>query len=269
MNRLQHQEREPVTFHRLADEYGTFTNYSRHPVIIDGLVWPTCEHYYQAAKVPDTELADRIREAPTPSRARDLGRSTEVRVRPDWHDVSIGVMTTAMRAKFVQHPRLAHQLLLTGQRPLIETTRNDYFWGTGADGSGRNTTGQILTEIRTELSTTDPPRQPAFAQGSRWVSFGTEAIVLPTPERPNDNDFPTHALRLLQSAIIPAERSLIFAGDHFVSVTVGGAGEIVLRTPAWTAEGIDDQTDLEQALTRAAAQPITWVHDPRWPRSSS
>jgi N-glycosidase YbiA len=37
----------PVLFYREDDEFGAFSNFSRHAVNIKGLHWPTTEHYFQ------------------------------------------------------------------------------------------------------------------------------------------------------------------------------------------------------------------------------
>ena len=43
-----------IKFYSTSEEtYGCFSNFSRHPVQIDGTTWPTTEHYYQAMKFPN------------------------------------------------------------------------------------------------------------------------------------------------------------------------------------------------------------------------
>jgi len=39
-------------------------------------------------------------------------------------------------------------LLSTGDEQIIENSPIDYYWGCGADGSGKNMLGQVLMEIR-------------------------------------------------------------------------------------------------------------------------
>ena len=62
-----------------------------------------------------------------------------------------GVMETALRAKFAQHPRLRAMLLETGSRRLVEHTENDHYWGDGGDGTGRNRLGHLLMQVRDKL----------------------------------------------------------------------------------------------------------------------
>lgn len=37
----------PIFFYNENKDFGCFSNFSRHPVEIKGLVWPTTEHYFQ------------------------------------------------------------------------------------------------------------------------------------------------------------------------------------------------------------------------------
>ncbi len=60
-------------------------------------------------------------------------------------------MREALTAKFRQNPELLEQLLATGDAELVENSPVDYFWGIGADGSGKNTLGKLLMEVRAAL----------------------------------------------------------------------------------------------------------------------
>ena len=37
-----------VSFYRVSDELGQFSNYALFPIVLDGERWPTSEHYFQA-----------------------------------------------------------------------------------------------------------------------------------------------------------------------------------------------------------------------------
>ena len=39
-----------IYFYREYDPYGEFSNFAKYPITIDGVVWPTSEHYFQAMK---------------------------------------------------------------------------------------------------------------------------------------------------------------------------------------------------------------------------
>lgn len=131
--------------------YGCFSNFSRHGFELDGWWWPTSEHYFQAQKFAGTPHADEVRCAPTPKRAADMGRERWRPLRPDWDEAKVEVMRRAVRAKFATHAELRAVLLATGDEDLVEDAPADYFWGCGADGSGRNQLGRILAEVRAAL----------------------------------------------------------------------------------------------------------------------
>lgn len=58
--------------------YGCFSNFSRHGISIEGVWWPTVEHYFQAQKFAGTPYAEQIHRAATPKQAAALGRSRSV-----------------------------------------------------------------------------------------------------------------------------------------------------------------------------------------------
>jgi ribA/ribD-fused uncharacterized protein len=140
-----------VRFYSVADEFGDFSNFAAFPINLDGEVWPTSEHYFQAQKFGDRAYRRKIRTAKTPMIAARLGRDRSQRLRNDWESVKDDVMRKAVRAKFQQHGELSELLLSTGDENIVEHTTNDSYWGDGGDGSGRNILGRILMEIRDEL----------------------------------------------------------------------------------------------------------------------
>jgi ribA/ribD-fused uncharacterized protein len=141
---------EPIRFYRQHDPWGEFSNFSAHPVKLDGERWPTTEHYFQAQKFDDPALHKKIREAKDPGDAARLGRRLPG-LRSDWEQVKEEVMLCALRAKFTQHPKLTRLLLSTGDAELIEHTSNDSYWADGGDGSGKNRLGVLLMQLRAEL----------------------------------------------------------------------------------------------------------------------
>ena len=132
--------------------YGFFSNFDRkHPITINGVEWPSTEHYFQAQKFAGTDHVEAVRKAETPSESASMGRDRNRPLRKDWEQVKDDVMREAVRAKFTQHADMKALLLNTGDSELIEHTINDSYWGDGGDGSGKNMLGKILMEIREEL----------------------------------------------------------------------------------------------------------------------
>lgn len=142
-----------IKFYRVNDEYGCFSNFAAYPIKLDGKMWPTSEHYFQAQKFVDPQDAEAIRDVKSPMVAATMGRDRKKKIRRDWDSAKDDIMYRAVRAKFTQHEDLRETLLGTGDAKLIEHTANDNYWADGGDGHGRNMLGIILMRVREELRT--------------------------------------------------------------------------------------------------------------------
>ena len=140
-----------VIFYGPNEEYGFLSNFYLAPVEIDGCIWPTAEHYYQAQKFPEPNRQAAVREAATPGAAKKLGRAGSADLRSDWDTARDGVMLVVLRAKFTQHRDLRALLLATGDALLVEHTHRDHYGADGGDGSGQNRLGMLLMQVREEL----------------------------------------------------------------------------------------------------------------------
>ncbi len=138
-----------VKFWRTTDEYGCFSNFSRHPIDAEGKWWPTAEHYYQAKKAINPEDAEKVRMASTPKFAKQIAHN--IPIRPDWEEVKCQVMLDAITMKVEQYPEIKAKLLATGDEQIIEDSPFDYIWGCGADGSGKNLLGNLWMQARAAL----------------------------------------------------------------------------------------------------------------------
>lgn len=148
---------------RFGGEYSFLSNFYFSPLFLEGKVWPTVEHYFQAAKaipgakteiLKDFELvevlwSDLIRASKTPGEAKRIGR--EVPLRPGWDDMRLSVMEDGLREKFKSGSDLAVKLLSTENEELVEGNYwGDTFWGV-CRGEGQNNLGKLLMKIRKEL----------------------------------------------------------------------------------------------------------------------
>ncbi len=146
-----------IYFYSTRDKYGCFSNFSRHGFQLDGLWWPTSEHYFQAQKfvTTDTPWYEKISTAKTPKEAAKMGRDRSHPLRQDWEEVKDEIMQQAVLCKFQTHADIQAILLATGEELIIENAPKDYYWGCGADGSGKNKLGYILMAVREILITSD------------------------------------------------------------------------------------------------------------------
>jgi ribA/ribD-fused uncharacterized protein len=141
---------EPLYFYTKTMPFWGLSNFSPPGVELNGVYWPTVEHFFQAQKFLDPGVQERIRQAATPKQARSLGQSRTFALRPDWDEFREEVMLKGLRLKF-RNPSARELLLSTGQRMLVESSPFDYFWAAGQDGSGQNRLGHLLVQVRHEL----------------------------------------------------------------------------------------------------------------------
>lgn len=133
-------------------KYHFLSNFYMAPVEYEGILYPSSEHAYQAAKTLDHHTRTLLAKLGTAGKVKKAGQN--VKMREDWDDVKIDVMEEIVTLKFEQHPKLAQKLLDTGDAELIEgNTWNDKFWGV-VDGVGENNLGKVLMRVRRELQRT-------------------------------------------------------------------------------------------------------------------
>jgi len=128
-----------------------FNNFSAHAIEVEGRLFPTSEHAYQAAKCTDPQGQEAIRNARSPHQAKVLANETYKAARdPDWGSKKVAVLEEILRAKLAQHPEAQEALRESGDEDIIEDSPTDYFWGEGADGSGQNMLGKLWMKLRDE-----------------------------------------------------------------------------------------------------------------------
>ncbi|MBR9702662.1 NADAR family protein [Candidatus Woesearchaeota archaeon] len=132
------------------EEYGCFSNFSLHSFVLDGKIWSTGEHYYQAQKHTDhAYISESIRNVHAPGEAKKMAHHRNP--RPDWEEDKDDVMRKVILAKFTQNTDLTDILLSTGSEVLVEDSPTDAYWGCGPDGDGENKLGRILMEVRSVI----------------------------------------------------------------------------------------------------------------------
>lgn len=134
-----------------SGEFAFLSNFYRFPFLYRGLVWPTAEHAYQAAKFHPGAYSELIRKADTPAKAKKMGRVHPIQTL-DWEMVKLTVMKEILWAKFSQ-PAMAPRLLETEGYTLVEgNTWGDRFWGASGDPlRGENWLGVLLMQTREKL----------------------------------------------------------------------------------------------------------------------
>jgi len=121
--------------------YRCFSNFYPAQFWLDGKIWATSEHYYQAMKSTDPAMQDYIRTCGKPSVAKEMGGMTH---NPNWDAMKDGVMRKCLRAKFMANLDIKEKLLGTGDALLIEASPGDFYWGEGSTKTGKNRLGVLL-----------------------------------------------------------------------------------------------------------------------------
>ena len=69
---------EQIQFYSARGEYGAFSDFARYPITLQGKVWATSEHYFQAQKFREGRDQEEIRKA-RPAWLRRWGGTAGVR----------------------------------------------------------------------------------------------------------------------------------------------------------------------------------------------
>ena len=147
---------ESAVFLKTKDLFGALSNMAAdYPILINGAKWLTSEALYQACRFPDhPDVQELIRTQKSPMSAKMKSRKHKSLTRPDWFDIHVEVMHWCLMLKLAQNwRRFGNVLRATGNRPIVELSRRDGFWGAKDQGdgtlSGRNELGVHLMELRT------------------------------------------------------------------------------------------------------------------------
>ena len=143
-----------VYYINLDEEVKELSNFSRHPVEVDGVLYMTSEHYFQAAKFFETEpeWAKAIASTRWPSEAFKMGKDRSHKIDPNW-DTSSALyhMERVLFEKVKQHKVIYDKLLATGNAYIVERADWDDIWGDGKNRVGKNQLGRLWMKVRNEL----------------------------------------------------------------------------------------------------------------------
>ena len=158
----RHYRRDDViAFRKTGETFGGLSNMAPgFPIMLLGHRIRTAEALYQACRFPHLPHIQRmILDETSPMTAKMRSKPYREESRPDWETVRVPIMKWCLRVKLAANWSSFSTLLLrTGDRPIVEDSRKDDFWGAKPDADtleGRNVLGRLLMELRT-LLVTDP-----------------------------------------------------------------------------------------------------------------
>lgn len=152
----KHAESNRIEFYSKDLPFFWLNNASPHPIVVDGIRYPTAEHLFQAQKFIDhrPDIANKIRKTSNPVDAVHIARMYAKEVRSDWikGGVNVATMRMVLLTKFMQYSDLRLALLETGDAEIVHASPNDAFWGSAACantvGRGRNVLGRTIMQTR-------------------------------------------------------------------------------------------------------------------------
>lgn len=133
--------------------YRFLSNFWPCSITMDGDLYVSVEHAFQAAKTLDQEQRTQIRNAPTPGKAKRLGRVATL--RDNWEKEKFAVMEDLVFQKFNYNDQLNARLLATENQNIVEGNNwGDGIWGV-CKGEGENHLGRILMKVRSGFQETE------------------------------------------------------------------------------------------------------------------
>ena len=214
-----YSRKESVVFLKTDEPFGGLSNMAGgYPIHVNGVRILTSEALYQVCRFPHLpEVQKLIIGQVSPMTAKMRSKPYRKDSRPDWDQVRVRIMRWSLRMKLANNWNTFSALLLkTGERPIVEESRKDAFWGAKVvdDGDtlvGMNVLGRLLMELREQVKQQGrdaaldiaPPDIPQLLLFGRPIEV---AVGVPTPQ-----------------AVEAQEQGSLFGADTAVAVEVAAA----------------------------------------------
>ena len=144
------EDKTPINF--IETRFHDLSPFSAHEISVDGFVCKTVEYGYQGLRIKPGLERDEVLDAKSPMDAWRVGQ--KYKNKPELvienYDKFL-LMEKLCRAKLSQHDDVKAVLIATENRELHKVYDTDYYWGTGADGTGENMLGKLWMKLRAEL----------------------------------------------------------------------------------------------------------------------
>lgn len=148
-----------MAINEFRGKYACFSNFHDAKIIVNGVVWPTVEHAFQANKTFDKGWQGKIMSATSPANAKRLAKELKTAgfQRADWEEVKLPIMFSLVILKFMMFDEYRKILLNTGKEEIVEGNWwHDNFWGDCncekcKNITGQNNLGKLLMVVRQYL----------------------------------------------------------------------------------------------------------------------
>lgn len=248
-----------LIFKTPEEEWGEFCNPYPAPFTYMGIRFETVEqflYYMRAVFGRSKATAEKILACGGDSSALiKTSKKQRILENNSWETVRSQVMRIGMRQKFLQNPELRKKLLSTGFKLLVEMPKEGIL-GRLLPGSedwirdpgkwkGKNSTGKVLMQVRTDLRCADRLVGPEEA-----YTFPSEPFILQTP---------IGQMTLKEIAALPGARESVRTyaeiAQQYQELLLANADDFISRhtIPLVTMEQAiaSNAADIENALNRA------------------
>ncbi|HDR2892617.1 DUF1768 domain-containing protein [Enterobacteriaceae bacterium RIT714] len=151
----EYNQYESVVFWKTTEKWGGLSNMARgYPVVVNGIKIQSSETLYQAMRFTEhPEIQKEILSQSNPMYGKRISRKYHSLTRRSWEQERVAIMKWAVCVKLCQNWESFSALLLsTGEKPIVEYSEKDQFWGAKSIGnhtySGMNVLGRILMLLR-------------------------------------------------------------------------------------------------------------------------
>ena len=225
-----YERQDSLVFCKTTEVFGGLSNMAPgFPLRVNGIDILTSEALYQACRFPHLpDVQGLIIAQKSPMTAKMKSKPYRSRSREDWNVIRVRIMRWSLRVKLALNwTKFRDLLLATSDRPIVEESRKDDFWGAKvrSDGVlvGANVLGRLLMELREDLR-------------------GASCEALRRVQPPTVRDFLLHGepIRMVEAAhadasaedtftTMAANRSEVHAGDRAGTAspfepTIGSSG---------------------------------------------
>ena len=154
---------ESLVFHKTKEAFGDLSNMAAgYPIKINGTHILTSEALYQACRyphLPDIQRAIISEASPMAAKMKSKPHRKSSS-RADWDEQRVAIMEWCLRTKLAMNrTEFSRFLLATKDKPIVEQSAKDPFWGALVVDddtlTGQNVLGQLLVGLREEIKAGD------------------------------------------------------------------------------------------------------------------
>lgn len=216
-----YSRKDSVVFLKTDAPFGGLSNMAGgYPIHVNGVRILTSEALYQVCRFPHLpDVQKMIIGQISPMTAKMRSKPYRKDSRADWDQVRVRIMRWCLRMKLANNwIKFSELLLRTGERPIVEESRKDEFWGAKVidDGDtlvGMNVLGRLLMELREQVKQQGrdaaldvaPPAIPQFLLFGRPIEV---ASASPQPQATEEQGqgslFGADAVVAVEAAVAPA-----------------------------------------------------------------